>query len=201
MCLGPWVRPAAARPYQQAVQRAVDLLEGRDRGLLDELVTQRDALAESLRFEQAAALRDQIRELERLLGDRQRLEAVAQRNLVVVAPSRQAGCRELFFIQAGRLVDQRRQELPARADRLRRALRSIFGTAPPTGPIEREIVDEMRQLDGWLRRERTLLHCVAVDPAEPESAISELLQALKAEPGSRRTSPRAKLAEPAVTAV
>ncbi len=132
--------------------------------------------------------------LEHLLGDRRRLEAVARRNLVVVAPSKEPRCRELFFIRAGRLVDQRRLELPARSDRLRRALRVCFPSASsgqavsPPGPIEREVVDEMRQLDGWLRRERAVLRTVPVDPADPEAALPLLLEAVR-EPAGTTASP------------
>jgi excinuclease UvrABC nuclease subunit len=178
-CLGPCVRPEARPAYGQAVEAALDLLEGRDTALLDAFARRRDELAEALRFEEAAALRDHIRELEYLLGDRRRLEAVARRNLVVVAPSKEPRCRELFFIRAGRLVDQRHLELPARSDRLRRALRACFAQSPPPGPIEREVVDEMRHLDGWLRRERAILRTVPVDPADPQAALPLLLAAVR----------------------
>ena len=180
-CLGPCVRPAAHAAYGRAVGQALDLLEGRDTTLLEQLARRRDELAEALRFEEAAALRDHIRELERLLGDQRRLEAVARRNLVVVAPSRAPDCRELFFIRAGRLVDQQRVELPGRADRLRRLLKTRFSVLPPPGPIEREVVDEMRHLEDWLRRERKLLRCVPVDPDVAESAAPALLAAVRAD--------------------
>ena len=177
-CLGPCVRPEATGAYREAVGQALDLLEGRDRRLLERLAIRRDALAEELRFEEAATLRDHIRTFENLLGDRQRLEAVARRNLVVVAPSTQVSSRELFFIRAGRLVDQRRVALPPDATELRGALGASFEPVP-TGPIERELVDEMRQLDGWLYRERRLLRRVTVDPAAPTAALPELLAAIE----------------------
>jgi excinuclease UvrABC nuclease subunit len=178
-CLGPCTRPDGRTEYRRAVGRLFDLLEGRDVSLLDELSARRDELAEALRFEQAAALRDRVRELERLLGDQRRLQTVAERNLVVVAPSKQPRCRELFFIRAGRLVEQRRATLPVRPDALRRALRASFAVQPPSGPIEREAVDEMRQLEGWLRRERALLRCVSVDPGDPEACLPDLRAAIR----------------------
>lgn len=178
-CLGPCIREEARPAYARAVTRALDLLEGRDDGLLDELVAKRDRLAEALRFEAAAEVRDHVRTLEGLLGDQRRLEAVAQRNLVVVAPSREAGCRELFFIRAGRLCEQRRLRQSARADSLRRALRACFVNAPAPADLDREVVDEMRQLEGWLRRERAVLRTVAVDPAAPEAAVPALQAALR----------------------
>src|SRR5262249_36299567 len=41
-CLGPCVRPQVAPAYRQAVDQALDLLEGRDRGLLEQLAIRRD---------------------------------------------------------------------------------------------------------------------------------------------------------------
>jgi DNA polymerase III subunit epsilon len=177
-CLGPCVRPEVTSAYREAVGQALDLLEGRNRRLLERLAVRRDALAEELRFEEAATLRDHIRTLENLLSDRQRLEAVARRNLVVVAPSVKVGCRELFFIRAGRLVDQRQVALPPDTTKLRTALTESFEPVP-TGPIERELVDEMRQLDGWLYRERRVLQRIPVDPAVPTAVLPELLSAIE----------------------
>lgn len=192
-CLGPCVRPEDPA-YDQAVHRLLDLLEGRDGSLLAELVARRDRLAEGLRFEQAAGLRDHIRSLEALLGDQRRLEAVARRNLVVVAPSKAPRCRELFFIRAGRLVDQRQVKRSARADTLARALRACFSQPAPSGPIERDVVDEMRQLETWLRRERAILTCIPVEPDQPEACVRDLLVALRAD---RRPATRPRTSTPA----
>jgi DNA polymerase-3 subunit epsilon len=178
-CLGPCVKPEVGPAYQQAVGQALDFLEGRASDLLDRLAARRDELAEALRFEEAALLRDRIRHLERLVGRQRRLQAVAGRNLLVVAPSTQPDCRELFIIRAGRLVEQQRIRLPARVERLERLLRGAFGAPQPDGPISRETVDEMLQLEGWLRRERAVLRCLPVDPSAPEATLPELRASLR----------------------
>lgn len=178
-CLAPCARPAVRPAYRAAVDQVLGLLAGTDDRPLRELAERRDALAAGLRFEEAAELRDHLRELERLLGDQRRLRAVARRNLVVVAPSRRAGQRELFVIRAGRLVEQRRVALPARADTLARLLRRHFETSSDPWPIEREAVDEMRHLEGWLRRERATLRCIEVEPGELGPALAELREALR----------------------
>ena len=134
-------------------------------------------------------------ELERLVGRQRRLQAVAGRNLVVVAPSTQSDSRELFIIRAGRLVEQRRIRLPARAERLERLLRGAFGAPQPDGPISREVVDEMLQLESWLRRERAVLRCLPVDPSAPEVALPALLASLRRPRQPRRSE------QPALTAI
>jgi excinuclease UvrABC nuclease subunit len=177
-CLGPCVRSGVRAEYHRAVGQVVELLEGADSGLLDRLAQKRDQLAEALRFEEAAVLRDTEQTLRRLLGDQQRLQQVAERNLVVVAPSRAVQGVELFVIQAGRLVDQLRVALPASKKELRRLLVSRFAEAAPRGPIEREVVDEMRQLESWLHREQSVLRTVPVDLADPIAALPELARVL-----------------------
>src|SRR4051812_11802351 len=56
-CLGPCIGAVEPGEYRAAVDRAVDVLEGRETTLLAELVERRDFLAEEMRFEEAAELR------------------------------------------------------------------------------------------------------------------------------------------------
>ena len=198
-CLGPCVRPEVEVEYGRAVRAALDFLEGRDNGLLERLTRRRDELAEALRFEEASVLRDRLRTLERLVSRQRRLRAVAQRNLVVVAPSLDPDCGELFFIRAGRLVEQRRVRWPVRPERLARQLERHFGPlAETTGPASREVVDEMLQLEGWLRRERAVLRLVEIDLTAPDAALPELMSALRGARASRRAARSPQLRAPAL---
>jgi excinuclease ABC subunit C len=180
-CLGPCVGAVDQVRYRAAAQRAADILRGRDGSLLDELVARRDELAEELRFEEAAQLRDRIRELEHIVGVQRRLEAVAERNLVIVAPSRRPKARELFFIRAGLLVHQLTATALTRRTTLARALQSVFVDRPPE-PASREKVDEMHLLDGWLRRHRERLAIVPVDPSDPLAALAVVESSLRTVP-------------------
>src|SRR6185503_8274156 len=66
-CLGPCVGAVSREEYGAAVGRAIAVLEGRDETLVADLIERRDMLAEDLRFEDAAWLRDRIRGLEHVV--------------------------------------------------------------------------------------------------------------------------------------
>ena len=189
-CLGPCVGAVDQVRYRAAAQRAADILRGRDGSLLDELVARRDELAEQLRFEEAAELRDRVRELEHVVGVQRRLDAVSDRNLVIVAPSTHPKSRELFFIRAGQFVRQLTATTATRRSTIERALQAAFVPRSPQ-PVTREIVDEMHLLDGWLRRHTERLARIPVDPAEPAAALGAVMESLRAPaaPKTRRPAP------------
>ena len=71
-CAG-WCRPELPQEqYQEAIDQAVRLLEGRFREVGDELLSEMERAAEELRFERAAELRDRYKAIE-LLGKRQKV--------------------------------------------------------------------------------------------------------------------------------
>ena len=191
-CLGPCVSAVDQVRYREAVQQAADVLHGRDGALLEELVARRDELAEAWRFEEAAELRDRIRELEHILGDQRRLESVAERNIAIVAPSVRPKAGEVFFIRAGLLVGQATVTTATRPTTLARALAEAFaGPAPAT--FTRDKVDEMHLLDGWLRRHTERLTLVPVDPVRPGDSVERVLATVRAAVGGQAAaSPASK---------
>jgi excinuclease ABC subunit C len=181
-CLGPCVGAVDQAGYRAAVERAVDVLEGRETALLAELVERRDALSEALRFEDAADLRDRIRALEHVIAVEARLRSVADRNLAIVAPSVEPGARELFCIRRGQVVSQTRVTRLTRPATIERVLAAAYAEQPPDAeavPIAREKVDEMHLLDDWLRRNDGRLTVVPVDPSTPAAAADAIVAAVR----------------------
>ena len=194
-CLGPCVGRVDAEGYRAAVDRAVAVLEGRDETLVAELTERRDALAEDLRFEDAAWLRDRIRALEHVITVQRRLRSVASRNLAIVAPSVEPNARELFSIRRGQLAGQARLTRQIRLVTIERALRTTFAEDDAVAdgvPIAREKVDEMHLLDTWLQRNDDRLTVIPVDPAAPAAAASAILAAARAPLAPSATNRRAR---------
>ena len=190
-CLGPCVGAVDGDEYRAAVDRAVAVLEGRDGTLLSELTERRDALADDLRFEDAAWLRDRIRALEHVITVQRRLRSVAGRNLAIVAPSVQPGARELFCIRRGQLAGQTRLTRQTRRSTIARALETVFAdddSAADTLPIARDKVDEMHLLDTWLQRNDDRLTVTHVDPTRPTASADAVMAAVRTPaPSSART--------------
>jgi DNA polymerase-3 subunit epsilon len=190
-CLGPCIGEVNDEEYGAAVRRAVDVLEGRDTSVLSEAAARRDALAEELRFEDAALLRDRIRAVEHVVKVQERLKQVATRNLAIVAPSVEPAARELFWIRRGQLVGQARVTRQTRVSTIARALEAAFleSESPAEGAaIARDKVDEMHLLDTWLQRNSDQLTVLQVDPAAPAALAEEILAAVRRLPLPARSA-------------
>lgn len=177
-CSGPCVGAIDRDRYRANAQRAADILRGRDGSLLDELEQRRDQLAEEWRFEEAAELRDRVRQLAHVVGTQRRLDAVAERNLAIVAPSTRSEAREVFLIHGGQLARQVTLSRRTRRSTLEQALRTVFNSAQPA--VTREKVDEMHLLDAWLLRHRDRVAVIRIDPSQPVAALDEIRSAASA---------------------
>src|SRR5438132_2482570 len=125
-CVGPCVNAVSESEYRSAVAQAVRTLRGEDHGVLERAAQRRDELGEQLRFEEAAELRDRIRDLEQVIGVQQRLAAFSDRNVVLVTPDRQPDRRRLLLVRAGRLIDEVSVSLRATPSHLRQVLRRVY---------------------------------------------------------------------------
>ena len=91
----------AARALSLGTPEDLDrLLEG---GPLPRLRARLSHLAESLRYEEAARLRDRIEALEHVVERLQRLERLRALEVCLLAPALEPGWRKAFFVCAGRL--------------------------------------------------------------------------------------------------
>jgi len=176
-CLGPCVGAVSTADYAAAVDEGVRVLRGEDAGVLERAAQRRDELGEQLRFEEAAELRDRIRDLESVIGVQQRLAAFGDRNVVLVTPDRQPDRMRLLLVRAGRLVEQ--VSLPTRAtpSHLRHLLRRVF-THPSSSQVSRAELDDVLILDAWLRRHHDDIREVAVAVDDPDAAVPALRAAL-----------------------
>lgn len=176
-CLGPCVGAVSKTEYAAAVDEGVRVLRGQDAGVLERAGQRRDELGEQLRFEEAAELRDRIRDLEQVIGVQQRLAAFGDRNVVLVTPDRQPDRMRLLVVRAGRLVEQ--VSLPTRAtpSHLRHLLRRVFQSSA-SSTVSRDELDDLLILDAWLRRHHADTREVPISIADPEAAVAELRAAM-----------------------
>ncbi|MGI9145902.1 MAG: exonuclease domain-containing protein [Chloroflexota bacterium] len=176
-CLGPCVEAVSKEDYADAVDQGVRVLQGQDEAVLERAALKRDELGEQLRFEEAAELRDRIRDVQQVIGVQQRLAAFADRNVVVVTPDRQADRMRLLLVRAGRLVEQ--VSLPVRAtpSHLRHLLRRVY-RGGSSSQVSRDELDDLLILDAWLRRHKDDIHEVTIAVNDPDSAVNALRAAM-----------------------
>jgi excinuclease ABC subunit C len=101
-CSGPCVSLVTQEDYAEDVDHTVKFLEGRTDEVVSELAQRMEQASESLDFERAALLRDQIATLRRI-QQRQYVSGEGG-DLDIVACMQEGGlsCVQVFFIRAGR---------------------------------------------------------------------------------------------------
>jgi DNA polymerase III subunit epsilon len=179
-CLGPCVGAVPDAQYRAAADEGLAVLRGESTHVQERAAAHRDELGEQLRFEEAAELRDRIRNLEQVVGVQQRLSAFADRNLVLVSAddSKQPDRVRLLLVRAGLLAEE--VSLPARAtpSHVRYLLRRVYGSAA-RAQVNKDELDDVMILDAWLRRHQSEVVEVSIDPKQPEAAAPALRAAIR----------------------
>ena len=176
-CLGPCVGAVAPDAYRATVDEALGVLRGQSTDVLERASERRDALGEQLRFEEAAELRDRIRDVEQVISVQQRLAAFAERNLVLVTPDRQPDRRRLLLVRGGRLAEEVSLPINATPSHLRYLLRRVFGGAAQTH-VTKDELDDLHIMDAWLRRHAGEVAEVPVQLDAPEASALALRAAM-----------------------
>ncbi len=116
-CSAPCHGKISEADYNCLVDGVIDLLSGREEKVLESLRLQMQEASESMAFERAARLRDQIRAIESTLESQKVVEAGGG-DLDVVGIHREGGEVEiaLLFIRQGKLIDRRTYGLEWRLD-------------------------------------------------------------------------------------
>lgn len=104
-CVGPCIGAANKEEYRKVIDQVILFLEGKHDAVVRDLTQGMNNAAESLQFERAAALRDQVRAIERV-SQAQKIESdlLANEDIVAMARSQDEAWVETFFVREGKLV-------------------------------------------------------------------------------------------------
>jgi hypothetical protein len=161
----------AARALQDASEAELAELPDGD-GPLPRLRTKLATLADCLRYEDAARLRDRIRALEQVLASLRKLEALRRREVCLLAPALEVGWLRALFVANGRLSEFRSIPTGAGARlEIEAGIASARANGPPDACCDAETADRLLVVGGFLRRPRPE---IAVLPLRSEVILHEV---------------------------
>ena len=109
-------------------------------------------LSESLRYEEAARLRDRLEALERVIDRLRRLAELRELEACLIAPAAEPGWRKAFFVAGGE-VRAVRSLPPGAGARLELAAGAVAcSSSSEREPLTPEQAEELLLLDGFIRR-------------------------------------------------
>ena len=105
LCAGPCIGAVDREGYRQLISDLCKFLEGRTRPIVKRLKTEMEEASDALKFERAAALRDQMRAIEKVM-ERQKVVSSEQVDSDVIALARdeREACVQVFFIRSGKMI-------------------------------------------------------------------------------------------------
>ncbi|MBP2640577.1 MAG: UvrABC system protein [Firmicutes bacterium] len=103
-CLAPCAGKVCKREYAEMIQAVCLLLEGRSETVVRELRRRMERAAETLNFELAASLRDQLAAVEKVTEKQNMVTSSGDQDVLGLARSAQGICVQVFFIRSGKMV-------------------------------------------------------------------------------------------------
>ncbi|WP_322509140.1 excinuclease ABC subunit UvrC, partial [Anaerolinea sp.] len=105
LCAAPCIGAIGQAEYRRMIEDLCDFLQGRTEPIVTRLQKEMEDAAEALQFARAAAIRDQIFAIEKIV-EKQRVISSKQMDSDVIAIARANGeaCVQIFFIRSGKLI-------------------------------------------------------------------------------------------------
>jgi excinuclease ABC subunit C len=106
LCTAPCIGAATQAQYRQMISDLMDFLSGHSEPVVERVQAEMDKASEELRFEKAAALRDQMKAMQSIIERQKVVFASDYKDSDVVAMARADGeaCVQIFFIRGGKLI-------------------------------------------------------------------------------------------------
>jgi excinuclease ABC subunit C len=105
LCTGPCIGAINQADYRQMIDDLCKFLEGRTENVVKRLEADMQAASEDMRYEKAAAIRDQINAIDQVV-EKQKVISSEQKDSDVIAMARSDGeaCVQIFFVRSGKLI-------------------------------------------------------------------------------------------------
>ena len=186
LCPGVCQKLISPEDYHKTMEKVAMIFQGRSRELTDSLGAKMIAAAESLDFEKAGVLRDQINTIKNLGADQKVSlpDDTISRDAIALAQDENYTCIQLFQIRAGRLIGRlaftadSQSESPAMI--LQRTLEAHYqGCDAVEIPAEIHTQLELPEgdiLSAWLSQKRTRKVTISTPQRSSKAELIEMVE-------------------------
>ncbi len=201
LCIAPCIGAATQEGYRQMISDLMDFLSGHSEEIVKRIANEMQKASEEMRFEKAAALRDQLKAISSIIERQKIVFASDYKDSDVLAMARSDGeaCVQIFFIRGGKLIGREYFILEGTEDTNNQEVMTEFvkqfyteaANIPEQVMIPEEIqVEEAKIIGQWLRSKRggKKVELFVPKDGQPHELVqmaaenaSETLQALRAQ--------------------
>ncbi|MBK9604505.1 MAG: excinuclease ABC subunit UvrC [Anaerolineales bacterium] len=201
LCIAPCIGAATQEGYRQMISDLMDFLSGHSEEIVKRIENEMQKASEEMRFEKAAALRDQLKAISSIIERQKIVFASDYKDSDVLAMARSDGeaCVQIFFIRGGKLIGREYFILEGTEDTNNQEVMTEFvkqfyteaANIPEQVMIPEEIqVEEAKIIGQWLRSKRggKKVELFVPKDGQPHELVqmaaenaSETLQALRAQ--------------------
>ena len=162
LCTAPCIGVIDQESYRQIVDDLCKFLEGRTEAIIARLKNAMRTSSETMNYEKAAAIRDQILAIEKVV-EKQKVVSSKDMDSDVIALARSNGqaCVQVFFIRSGKLIGREYFILEGTSDEKTSAILTQFieqyydeASFIPKELLLPEDVEEAHIIQQWLRQKR-----------------------------------------------
>ena len=199
LCTAPCIGAATQAEYRQMISDLMDFLGGQSEGIVKRLEEEMQKASEEMRFEKAAAVRDQLKAIHNIV-ERQRIVFAADyldSDVLAMARSDGEACVQVFFIRGGKLIGREYFILEGTEDTgdnevLEQFITQFYTEAAnvPQQVMLPQELEEARIISQWLRSKRggEKVEFFVPNEGQPQELVqmatenaTETLQALRAQ--------------------
>ncbi len=161
-CVGPCIGEVSQEDYAEVIRQVILFLEGKQEMVVRKLERQMKEAAESLDFEKAARLRDQIQAVNRVVeGQRIAAAVKGEQDVIAFAQDNDQAYVQVFFIRSDKLIGREsfvmqgtRSEEPGQI--MTSFVKQFYGSAPdiPRLILLQHPVEDKAVIEHWLGGKR-----------------------------------------------
>ena len=163
LCIAPCIGAASQIQYRQMIADLMDFLSGHSEGIVARLQADMQKASEEMRFEKAAALRDQLKAIQSIIERQKIVFATDYKDSDVLAMARSDGeaCVQVFFIRGGKMIGREYfilegTEDEADAEVMEQFITQFYTDAAviPQQVMLPQEIEEAKIIGQWLRSKR-----------------------------------------------